>query len=652
MNILRQILLFSATFLSLNVFGQAIKTDFDKKIIFTDSLNLPRNTSAINLITLLPELLQRPGNDIHSNYDIQIEGMSVGSAAEVALSELQIIDIEKVEVSESPLSSYQNNGQGGSINLVLRSKGSINDNRWGSISTTAESPFDLCPQFSYGMKNNKFMLRGILLGEVYNISDEVQTLTFDEDKFKSRSNVDTDKKFRSQLARAYMQYAFTDRTMLKFDVSEIFTYSETTEITDYDDKTTIFHRDKSLNLQAHLNFKHETPRNSIVAEVEYDHVPSWKRYNVNNIYRYRNNLRGDNLSGKIEYKNLLYNKLNAKGDLTVGVNFNATFGSETAFIDDAFIAGEETERNVPQNDTYYIMPYFSFTTTLGRLAIKASGEFQHFKYKFDVIGIPQSTISNDFTGKLMAEWHFSESRNLRLILDRKLQRPGSAQLYPFRIFNPDYYQYVEGNPDLKPMMVHELMIDYIGTYKLADSQKLILNAGASLSNITDIIININSTTPQSGGGGLGYIQQYLTFKNLGTNKIASANLMALYSKNTFSLSFTGNVYHKMLDENTGDNHYTYFNLSLYPYFKLKDGWHGGTRFVYYSRVNQVDGSLGDCAVAEMTVGKTFSRIFVYLFESVYMMKNSKDISTSNNVRTERRYQMVPNRVGIGLKYTF
>lgn len=62
----------------MDVFGQAIETYFDKKIIHTDSLNLPRNTNAFNLISLLPELLQRPGGNILSNYNILIGGMSVG----------------------------------------------------------------------------------------------------------------------------------------------------------------------------------------------------------------------------------------------------------------------------------------------------------------------------------------------------------------------------------------------------------------------------------------------------------------------------------------------------------------------------------------------------------------------------------------------
>lgn len=638
----------------MDVFGQAIETYFDKKIIHTDSLNLPRNTNALNLITLLPELLQRPGGNIFSNYNILIGGMSVGSTAEVALSELQIVDIEKVEVSESPISSYQNNGQGGSINLVLRSTGTFSDKHWGSISITAGSTLDFAPQFSIGIRHKKFMLRGILLGETYNTSDEIQTLHFDNDKFVNLSNLNRDKKLGTQLARSYMEYRISDHDLVKFDISEIFTHSRSTDITDYDDGTTLYNSLKSLNLQAHLLYSHGTSRNTFTAEMEYDHVPSWKKYNVAGKYDYRNELDGDNLSGRIDYSTLLYNRQNArsicKGNLSVGINFKTTYGSETAYIDDKSVSGGETTRGVPQNDTYYIMPYMAFATTLGRFAFKASGEFQHFRYKFDRIGIQYSAISNDFTGKLMAEWHFSDSQNLRFILDRKLQRPGSDQLYPYRTFSPERFEYIEGNPDLKPMMVHEFMIDYIGTYKLGDFQKIIFNAGASLSNITNIICDASPSQP--AGGGLGYIQQYRTFENLGNNKMSSANIMALYSNKAFSLSFTGNLYHKTLDENSGDDHYTYFNLSLYPYFKLKDGWHGGARVVYFSRVNQRAGSLGDCAIADMTVGKAMKKFFVYLTERVSMMKDCRDIASTGNRRTEKKYHLVPNRVGIGLKYTF
>lgn len=653
MNKFRYIFLFFSLIVSCHTFGQAIQTNFDSKIIYTDSLNLPRNTSAAVLITLLPELLQRPGNFLLSNYDIQIEGMSVGSAADVALYQMQIVDIEKIRVTESPLSSYKKNGQGGSINLILRSSSSFKNKHWGSVGTALSSSPNVVPQFNIGYKDRKFMLRGILLGEVRNTSSDQQMVNYNAGSFLNQTSVSSDERLRTELARAYMQYNLTDRDMIKLDLSEIYTYSKSADVTDFDAANPLVNRKKSVNFQTHLHYSHTAPRSSFTAQAEYGHAPSWDNYIIPHSYKYRNDVKKNNISGHLEYKNTLFTKVNAAGrkdnaELALGMNLNATFGNETAYIDDERIAGGELVREIPQNDTYYIMPYMTFVTHVGKLAVKAAAEFQHFRYSYDRIGIVYSATSNDFTGKLMAEWHFTESRNLRLILDRKLQRPGADQLYPYRIFSPNRYEYVEGNPDLKPMMVHEAMLDYIGTYKVGDYQSLIFNAGASISRITDIISDKQSS--QSNSTGLGYTQKYISFENRGTNNVASANLMALYAYKAFSLSFTGNVYHKILNDN--DNHYTYYNVSIFPYFKLNDGWHGGMRVAYFSHIDQSNATLGDCAVADMTVGKAMKRFFIYLTESVSIMSKNKDVTSSGDRRTEKTYNMVPSVVGIGMKYSF
>lgn len=641
---------------STNVFGQAIETNFDKKIIYTDSLNLPRNTSASVLITLLPELLQRPGDYLLSNYDIQIEGMSVSSAADVALYAMQIVDIERVEVKESPMASYQKNGQGGSINLILRSSGQQSGSHWGSAGLIASTALDLAPQLNIGYRSKRFMLRGMLLGEVHSAKSDAQTIAYYDDKFASQTNVSSDRNFSTQLARAYMQYDLTKHDRINLDLSEIYTNSRSEDVTDFDNENPLSQRQKSVNLQTHLVYRHTAARSALLAEVEYNHSPQDIRYDVPHSYSYSNDTRGDRLSGKLEYKHTLFDNAGVAGrrsvaDLSLGMNFNATFGSEMEHIVDQRVSEYEFERSVPQNDTHYLMPYLVFTTDLGKLRFKLAGEYQHFNYSVDRIGIPYTATSNDFTGKLMAEWHIAESRNLRFILDRKLQRPAADQLYPYRMFSPKHYEYVEGNPDLRPMMVHEAMIDYMGTYKVGTDQTLVFNAGASISRITDIISNKRSS---SGGatGGLGLAQKILSFENRGTSHVASANLMSLYTNKAFTLSFAGNLYHRMPGAESDAGHYTYYNLSLSPYFRLNDGWHGGARLVYFSRVNQQSGSLGDCAACDMTVGKALKRFFIYLTESVSILTDTKDVTNSGNKRTEKKYSMIPSLVGIGMKYSF
>lgn len=652
-----------ALLVSLQVTAQAVKIDFDKKIIFTDSLNLPRNISASTLITLLPDLLQRPGYFILSNYDVTINDMSVGQAIDVALLQLQIVDIEKIEVNESPVSSYQNNGQGGSINIELRTSANDNRSTWGSAGILAKSDVDVAPQLNVGYKKNNFSIRGVMLGETYDASHSLLSQTLDNNKLVSQSYADINNRFRTQLLRAYMQFDITRRDVLKFNLSERYTYSTSEKIVDHDEHTAVTNKQRATNLQAMLDYTHKLGHGELNATVEYNYTPTHNERNDyitydDNVYRYDydSKLNTNNLSGKLEYKTQLYHHTAAdgtenSGDITVGSNFNSNFGDEKTDIIDRFPLTPEETWLSPQNNTYYVMPYITLKGNIGRLRLKIRGEFQHFKYDIKRMDKPYSVISNDFTGKFMAEWHFTPARNMRLILDRKLQRPGSDQLYPFRLYDINQHEYVQGNPNLTPMMSHEIALDYLDNYKWDDGHNLTLNAGVSYNHITDII---NGSHVQSAAttGTLGAILHQLTYENNGRGNVASANLMALCSYKAFTLSMVGNVYHKMVD---GDDHCTYYNLSFHPQFNLNDGWNGGVRIVYYSSVHQANGKMGDCASASMTVGRAWKNFFFYFTEDVSILKNSKDVTYSGTKRTETESQMAQvsqNIVGIGMKYTF
>lgn len=655
---MKKVILLTMLLMPLCALGQSIKTDFDKKVIYTDSLNLPRNTSADALISLLPELVQRPGNQIMTNYDIKVEGMSIGAAADVALSNLQIVDIERVEVSESPVSSYQNNGQGGSINFVLRSEGVVNKNRWGSVGVMLANPTELSPQFIVGYKTDKFMLRGIVLGDIYNTSSETQTIKYNDDKFVSQNNSNLDRRFRTELARIYMQYRFSDRDLLKFNFSEMFMYNKTFDERDFIVDNSVTQRERSLNLSANLNYQHTTPRSKFTAEVKYNYSPQQNYSYIPDFYRYDNDQKTYSLSGKLEYKNTFLKALSAKGarmlaDVTVGSNFNGNLNNADATIVDRTAVGP-AYRHMPINNTYYVSPYMTLSGTFGKFRVKATGEFQHYRYKIERQGEPYTAISNDFTGKLMAEWHFTKAQNLRFILDRKLKRPSADQLYPNRIFIPNQMSYVEGNPDLLPTMVHEVTLDYIYHHAWTTFSNILFNVSASYSQVDDIIVKktVKQNPDPNSDGPLGLLQDYISYENSGRNKIASANLMALYTYKAFSLSFAGNMYHKMLGQESNNKQYTYYNFSVYPHFMLKDGWNGGARFVYFSRINQTNGYTGDSAVSCMTVGKAWKKFFVYLIEDVALNKRDKDVTTSGTQRTERRYNLIQNFVGVGMKFSF
>lgn len=641
---------------ALSTQAQSVTSDFDKKIILTDSLNMPRHTSAMTLITLLPELLQRPGTYILSNYDVQIEGMSVSSAADVVLSELQIANVEKIEIVESPVASYLNNGQGGSINFVLRTTGEGGAPLWGTAGVTASSYVDVAPQFNIGYHKDKFMVRGFLLGELTNRTTTTRTETFSNAALSDRSKEENVGKFRTEMARAYLQYNVTEHDVLKLNVSESYTHEENKSTTDYLDSQAITQTKNTTDLHALLNYKRQAARHTLEVQAEYRHMPTKSDLTHPATYFYNNHVHSDNLSGKLEYKALLFNRITAGGakqmsELIAGANFNGVLADETATFAQSYNYNSPKTRQTPHNNTYYIMPYLALTCQLGKLRLKAMGEFQRFTYMVDIENDSYTAVAGDFTGKLMAEWHFNEAHNLRFIVDRKLQRPGSNQLYPFVVYAPQSKEYVKGNPDLKPQAAHEAMVEYLGHLRLAHQHNL--TAGAALSyNLVNDVISSYHTNGNNGAGGLGTSLIYQSFNNNGKNHIANANIMALYSHRAFSLSLVGNLYHKVTELGTGRDHHTYYNISLHPYFNLKDGWHGGARLVYYSRVGQNDGWLADQATASMTVGKAWKHLSVYLSEELSFLNGRHDIIKTGTTRKEKSSAIIGNVVGAGVRYSF
>lgn len=651
--VLKMGLLLIAFHLSLSVSGQSIQTDFDKKIIYTDSLNLPRNTSADAILSLLSELVQRPGNLLMDNYDIKIEGMSIGVAADVALANLRIADIKKVEVSESSVSNYQKNGQGGSINFVLRSEGETNPNQWGSAGFSLLSPLDVSPQFLMGYKTDKLMVRGVVLGELYDSTSDTQTITYDGEKYVSQGHSSLDKMFRTQLANLYTKYKLSKRDELQFDLSEMCIYNRMYTENNFYQEDFVSQRQSSFSLAAKLKYQHSTARSKIVAELRYNYSPQHKTNVVHDLYTYDSRQNTNGLSGKLEYKNVFLKSTPDKGrqaDITVGGNFNLNMSNEDATTVNHGAIGS-AQLHVPRNNTYYVSPYMTLSGVFGKLRVKLSCEYQHFKYNIERKDNSHSTISNDITGKLMAEWHFTKEHNLRLILDRSLKRPSADQLYPYRIFVPNQMKYVEGNPDLVPTMFHKVGVDYIFNHRWNAYSNIIVNTSVSYSDVWDII-NSKRMKQDAVAGTLGLTQDYISYDNSGRSKISNANLMALYTYKAFSLSVAGNVYAKTQGAEDDRKHYTYFNFSIYPHFTLKDGWNGGAHLFYFSRINQVNGYTGDCAVSSITVGKAWKQFFVYVIEDVSLNRQDVDVTTSGTKRTEKRYNLFHDFMGVGMKYTF
>ena len=630
--------------------AQAVQISLDSKVIMVDSLNLPANTNAYTILAMMPELLQRPGNVSYSNYDICVNGMSVSEVSDVALSQIHLQDIESIEISESPISSYQKNGVGGCIDITLKDHGIKSDKVWGSASMEMSYPLDIAPQLLIGHRSKDFTIGGILLSEIYKNSSSTETRTFNDNQFTGSQWNDIDARSRAQLARVYMGYQPTKNDRFQLNLSETYSYDKDINIPDHEDPKTSTEKSRATNLEALFNYKHTFGRTSFTTEVQYTYNPGYKHNFHPEFQNYKNHFKTHNVSGKVDLKHTVLRGTNGKKmTFGAGCKLNSAFKNEDIFSQ-ALEYPATPLYFEPENKTFFVQPYASFETTIGKLRLKAIGEFQHYSYDINKMDESHSVESNDFTGKLIAEWHITPHRNMRLIVDRKLQRPNDEQLFPKRIFSAERQMYVEGNPYLTPVMSHEVRLDYVSDYRWGE-HSLLFEAGASYNHV-DHIINSVIKGGSSAEGEWGLTQEYLTFENNGTNSILSANMMAMYSIRSFSVSFTGNVYHNNQHVNGEYNHYTYYNLSVNPHFNLKDGWHGSVSLTYNSKVKRVNSSLSDYTMSTMSVGKRWDDFFIYCFNKIALQKQAVDVQTDTSVRKERYYEMAPNVVGVGVKYNF
>lgn len=633
--------------------AQSIKINLDKKVICSDSLNLPPQTNIYAVLTMMSELLQRPGEIIYSNYDIQVDGMSVSDVSEVALYQLDLQDVEQIEISESPISSYLKNGQGGSINLVLRQKDNNDDGYWGSAGLDVSYPSALGPQLRLGYRTKKFYLSALALSDIYHGSSLTEDLAFVDNKLKEMDVSQYDEHYRSQLANVLMEYTPTQKDKIKLNLSESFMFDKEIEAPNYNDDDATLTKKRNTSLKAKAMYSHAFSRSNLDVETQFGYTPSVQKYLTPSAQDLDADLDKYNVAGKVEYKaNLLKPTSANQVKVGVGTNFNYTFGDDDVTYRSLEYKDAPEKSIETHNHTSFVQPFAYAEAKLGKFRMKVQSEYQVYRYDIYEHENEFTGTSRDFTGQAIVEWHLHPSHALRLVGVRTLQRPSESQMYPFMVYNPAATNYVKGNEELTPALTKEVRLDYIADLRW-DEHKLHYDVNVSYKDVDDMI-ETSAETGSNPSDGLGATLPYLTYVNHGENDILSGNVMALYSYKAFSVSLTGNIFHNKQVMLGGNNHYTYYNVSFNPHFNLKDGWQGSFGLTYYSSVETETSTLGNCTQVSALIGRRWRNFYVYALTRQALRKNTVDLTESSDGQTwfEHKYELVPNMSAIGVKYLF
>ena len=182
-----------------------------KKVIHVKETGLPGNTKLREFLGILPELLQRGDDGLFTNYDIQFDGKSTGSARDVILETTWIGDVEKIEITSSPTVTQQKSGQGGVINIVPVK---LKEGFGGNVTLDASTEWDAMPSLNLNYKNKKLEIRGNLSLEYYDIvKDKEYKTTYDTYKVEALDSLWL--KNYLQTAKVNMVYTFSEKSKLK-----------------------------------------------------------------------------------------------------------------------------------------------------------------------------------------------------------------------------------------------------------------------------------------------------------------------------------------------------------------------------------------------------------------------------------------------------
>lgn len=599
--------------------NEAVTFDLDDKVIYLDSLHLAPNYSMIGVLHILPDILNRPGNTLLKNYEVKIDKMSLGNASDAALSQLSVADVETIKISESPEASYANKGQGGTITLMLRNKPdteSTSKNTWGSLSLGGSYPCDITPHVLVNNQFNKFLLRTLALGEYY---DETRD--------------GTHQRFWDELVTMHGYWDATPKDAFKFFLTENVSH----------DRKWADNDSKSLNttVNALVNYKHTfSPRTSLTAECQSTYGPGRADYTSDEVNQ-NSDFHTTSVAGKVELThNLLPDGNSALAKLIVGTSANGNWSRNKT--DQERAVYHNTSSFTTNGTEIHAMPYVGIESAFRNFRIKGMFEYQYYHNRFKE-NSQDDYIHNDheFTAKLMAQWAIKPNHVLRLMADRKIQRPTDQQVYPFLIYNPDYTLYVQGNNSLHPTTLHELSLDYLANFHWNENH-FTFHTGVSYTHIDNMIWQ-DTIGGTSTPGTIGMSLQYLSYLNEGNSNQFEYNLMTLYRWRWFSLSATANLYHYGVHSEGDEFHYTYYNLSLLPSFNLPKGWDASAAFYYHSAVQANHETTlpsafaaKDCAYTKLSVGKRWGNWHAYVFGRVALHDTP----------------LITNNVGLGFRWQF
>ena len=657
----------------------------DKKVVHVDQLGLNSSASVRDALDIMPDILSRNTDNIIDNYSVQIDGKDVGSSIDVVLVQTLLAEVDVIEISTSPSVSDQKNGQGGVINIKMKE---VQDGFHGDVFLDGSTEWDVMPSVLMSYKKNNWSLKGSLMMEYYQPSTEAYSERTSPTSFYTSTDT-IGERFVQETAKFSAIYK-TEKDEVKMHVWESFVSSDRNTRNSMCQERNVDGKDwlvgggksiverivgtdtasvqnSSLSLVAEMSYKHTfSNKGTIETSVHYDFAPQYNLNNTSfdpNYYRALDNAlnvkigdrtttdkRPHQLSADLKTKHTLGrwgDKHSLDGE--VGVNYQLSIANiyETESTKREGVPSSlETPREY-SNRSHYVSPFFKLSYFYQTLTLELSGRYQYQHQTINYVPIP----SHDWTANININWAVAPHHNLRARSSRNIVRPSIQQLCPLIYYNQGLKSYMVGNPDLTPMQVYNVDLDYSFDFQ-NDKHNLLLDVGLtylhSLNSIKQVMCEEKLLIQDDNQKPFIY---YSYANDPDTkNNVLNLNLLLCYKVGVYSLFFTGNTFYKMQHRNEAVKSRLNYNLAIANNFNFAKGWAFSFKLIYNSETWSMDMITGDCFTANLRLAKSWGRWLVHAEINDIFNDRSTDYSKNGDVKLMRWYNPHIQSVSVGFAY--
>lgn len=611
-----------------------------KKVIHVKETGLPGNTKLREFLGILPELLQRGDDGLFTNYDIQFDGKSTGSARDVILETTWIGDVEKIEITSSPTVTQQKSGQGGVINIVPVK---LKEGFGGNVTLDASTEWDAMPSLNLNYKNKKLEIRGNLSLEYYDIvkGKEYKT-TYDTYKVEALDSLWL--KNYLQTAKVNMVYTFSEKSKLKA------WFWESGEV--YDEKRKAYRSEVPLNPLTNKfgEYAENTSfsRNqNINARTEYEQVfNGGGKVNIDVGYQHDNNAKWKERSRKDIDKQVSPFTVDGEVKLTLPISTMTRgkgvieFGANTYYTKD--------RSDVTDNSSHNLAVFGTFKYTGSRISVNSGLKytFNEMSHSYGTPGGVFEKKAHDMTGNVNIVWQMAPHNALRLLASRNYIRPGMDLLYPFMVWQPENERWFCGNPKLESAYLNTAELSYIFDWNKG-TQSLMTHVGFRYDYAEGLFeprqfydVNIGSV--------------YTTYVNAGNENIYNINATVHYKIGIVTLIFAGNLFESVTWDGPDKIEHGYFNLNLASLFRLKNRWSVSLYTLYNSKEVKGNTVMSDYLYARARVNKSLGEgwtVHLGLSDIFHHKCESTSVDEKGYV-TVGRDNIYDNYIDLGVSYRF